>query len=114
MASYPLWDSSVEYEPGATVSYSNFFYVANILNKDNAPASNPFWSCTGPSVWSADAFYPTGIVVTDGISFYASIISNSNNAPASSPTLWQLVGPAELKGIVGIGGMLLKLYGPPS
>jgi hypothetical protein len=114
MATYPLWDPTIEYAPGATVSYNNFFYLAILLNKDNAPAGNPFWLLAGPSVWSADAEYAAGIVVTDGISFYSSLISNGNNAPASSPTYWKLVGPAELKGVVGIGGMLLKFYGPPS
>jgi hypothetical protein len=114
MATFPTWDPEIEYAPEDTVFYNNFYYSSLTLNLDNPPASNPFWLLLGASIWSADIGYAAGIVVTDGTSFYASLANNIGNAPSTSPVYCEVVGPAELKGTVGFGDTLLKMYGPPS
>lgn len=111
---YPTWDADTEYEPGKTVSFNNFYFRSLIINVGNppGPVGSPWWKLLGPSIWSADLTYAPEMVVVSDKFFYSALISNNNNPPATSPTFWQLIGPAKLQGVIGVGGMQVQFYTP--
>jgi hypothetical protein len=41
------WNSKIEYAVGSIVSANNNLFLANVLNIDNFPPSNPFWDLLG-------------------------------------------------------------------
>jgi hypothetical protein len=110
-----VWDSSILYETGEVVWYTDTFYKALQQNINSQPDSNPSdWVpvFSGNSLfWDSSVTYAIGEVVYYSGFFYSSLEnSNLGNIPVSSPSYWHDLRTPISQTITATGTLTINSY----